>query len=394
MSSILTNNSAMVALQTLKGINSNLMKTQEEISTGKSVGSAKDNVAVWAISKVMEADVKGFKGISDSLSLGSSSVAVARQASETVTSLLTDIKGKIVAAQESNVDRAKIQTDIAAMRDQISSVVNAAQFNGLNLIKGTEAVDVLSSLDRSSDGSVTASSISVARQDLTTEAGVFGGGNDLSANAVSSNTATNVVTSTANTAEITLGSIVAASAATVKVAGVELSYTGAADETAMATYFTGAINALGLEGVSAANAAGVLTISSTRAFEGLNVQTSISGGGTSAITNVNGAAPTGTNTATNSTTAQRAESIAFSTTAAVNDGDSYKVTVGTGSYNYIAGKGETMEDVAKGLKAAIDSAGLTGVTTKVTQDGTTKQWSLNVDNDGTGSASLAFTATA
>jgi hypothetical protein len=216
MSSILTNNSAMVALQTLKGINSNLMKTQEEISTGKSVGSAKDNAAVWAISKVMEADVKGFKGISDSLSLGSSSVAVARQASETVTSLLTDIKGKIVAAQESNVDRAKIQTDIAAMRDQISSVVNAAQFNGLNLIKGTEAVDVLSSLDRSSDGSVTASSISVARQDLTTEAGVFGGGNDLSANAVSSNTATNVVTSTANTAEITLGSIVATPAKTAR----------------------------------------------------------------------------------------------------------------------------------------------------------------------------------
>ena len=34
MSSILTNNGAMVALQTLKGINSNLAKTQNEISTG------------------------------------------------------------------------------------------------------------------------------------------------------------------------------------------------------------------------------------------------------------------------------------------------------------------------------------------------------------------------
>jgi len=35
MSSILTNNGAMVALQTLKGINANLNKTQNEISTGK-----------------------------------------------------------------------------------------------------------------------------------------------------------------------------------------------------------------------------------------------------------------------------------------------------------------------------------------------------------------------
>ena len=79
MSSILTNNSAMVALQTLKSVNSNLQQTQSEISTGKSVSSARDNSAVWAISKVMESDVKGFKGISDSLNLGQSTVAVARQ---------------------------------------------------------------------------------------------------------------------------------------------------------------------------------------------------------------------------------------------------------------------------------------------------------------------------
>lgn len=46
MSSINTNSSAMVALQTLKSINSNLEKTQGEISTGKSVATAKDNSTV------------------------------------------------------------------------------------------------------------------------------------------------------------------------------------------------------------------------------------------------------------------------------------------------------------------------------------------------------------
>lgn len=171
MSSILTNNSAMVALQTLKTINSSLNKTQDEISTGKSVASARDNSAVWAISKVMEADVKGFKGISDSLSLGESTVAVARQASETITDLLTDIKGKIVAAQEDNVDRAKIQTDIDALREQINTVVGAAQFNGLNLVDGSNTtVDVLASLDRQSDGTVVTSSIQINAQDLSTGA--------------------------------------------------------------------------------------------------------------------------------------------------------------------------------------------------------------------------------
>ena len=169
MSSILTNNSAMVALQTLKSINSNLQDTQSMISTGKKVGSAKDNAAVWAISKVMESDVKGFKGISESLSLGESTIAVAQKASETVTDLLTQMKGKIVAAQEENVDRSKLQTDIAALRDQIGSVVNAAQFNGLNLIDGTstDSMDVLASLDRDSSGNVTARHIAVDRQNLS-----------------------------------------------------------------------------------------------------------------------------------------------------------------------------------------------------------------------------------
>lgn len=162
MSSILTNTSAMVALQTLKGINSGLAKTQSEISTGKSVSSAKDNAAVWAISKVMESDVKGFSGISDSLALGESTVAVARKASETITDLLTQMKGKIVAAQEDNVDREKIQTDITALKDQIASVVGAAQFNGLNLVNGSSSADILSSLNRDSSGNVTASKISVA----------------------------------------------------------------------------------------------------------------------------------------------------------------------------------------------------------------------------------------
>lgn len=204
MSSILTNNGAMVALQTMKSINKNMAMVQNEISTGKSVSSAKDNAAVWAISKTMESDVKGFKGISDSLSLGSSTIAVARSASEQITDLLTEIKGKIVASQEENVDRTKIQADVAALRDQIGSIVGAAQFNGLNLLSnrqggatvaqvvgntgagagvlGSSDVQILSSLDRSSAG-VRSSSISVGKTDLGTQARTAGTGTDIAAGA-------------------------------------------------------------------------------------------------------------------------------------------------------------------------------------------------------------------
>lgn len=166
----------MVALQTLKSINGDLAKTQSMISTGKAVASAKDNAAVWSISKVMESDVKGFKAIGDSLRLGESTVAVAQNGAETITDLLTQIKGKIVAAQESNVDREKLQTDIVALRDQISAVAGAAQFNGLNLLQNTSktegsgTVDVLASLDRTNDGQVNTNNISIRKQDLGTTA--------------------------------------------------------------------------------------------------------------------------------------------------------------------------------------------------------------------------------
>lgn len=392
MSSLLTNTSAMVALQTMKSINMNMGKTQSEISTGKSISTAKDNAAVWAISKVMESDVKGFKGISDSLALGSSTISVARQASESITDLLTEIKGKVVSAQQQNVDRSKIQTDISVLRDQIATVVGAAQFNGLNMITGTDDVEVLASLDRSGNGNVAASNIKVARQDLTTAAGTYGSGTSLSANAVVQNGAS-TVSSAGKTAAVTFGATwTAGDTANLTVAGVSVSYTALGSSvTDIATAFAGSINALGLSGVTATNSAGVLTITSTRAFEGLSVaQSSVSAGGTSAITSVNGAAPSGANTAAASTIRQRAEEIDLSTAAAVSEGDGYKATVGNNSYNYIAGKNETMQDVARGLKVAIDSAGQAGVSTKVTQDTATGQWTLNVDNDGTGSASLVL----
>ena len=390
MSSILTNTSAMVALQTLKSINSNLSGIQNEISTGKSISSAKDNSAIWAISKVMESDVSGFKAISSSLSLGESTVAVARQASETVTDLLTEMKGKIVASQEENVDRGKIQSDISALRDQIASVVGAAQFNGLNLVKGTADVNILSSLDRSSDGTVAASNITVARQDLSTDQGTFGTGTSLAANSTASAAA---VSNTANTSVVTLGNAWAANdVANISVAGVDLAYTLGVgeDETHAGAALSGLINGLGLDGITATDdGAGGITISSTRAFEDVAITTgeTTAGTGDVLITALNGTAGL---TDTSGAIDERAENVAFSTSAAVNEGDSYKVTVGTSSYDYIAGKGETMEDVAKGLKIAIDSAGVSDITTKVVKDATSGEWSLKVDNSG---SSLGFSET-
>lgn len=391
MSSILTNNSAMVALQTLKSINMDLAKTQSMISTGKEVGSARDNSAVWAISKVMESDVKGFKAISESLSLGASSVAVARNGAETVTDLLNDMKEKIVAAQGENVDRAKLQADVEALSGQIASVVGAAQFNGLNMLKGQDSVNVLSSLDRATDGTVTSADITVARQDLSFDAGVYGTGADLSGNVTFTAGANQDAagagadfSGAGNEMTLTLANnAVAGETYNVQIAGETVSFTvqtGALLPNDVATGLTAAVNAAGIEGISATlSGAGEITLTNTRSFEDVEVNTS---GPTTTFALAAGDNAGGTVTSAAATTnslslGSRASDIAFSTTAGVNDGDGYRVEIGGINYDYVAGQNESFEDVARGLKTIIDGAGVSGLTTNVVQKN--GAWTLEVD---------------
>jgi flagellin len=225
MSSILTNTSSMVALETLRSINRGLESVQSEISTGKKISNAKDNASIWAITTVMSTDVDSFKQITDSLNLGSSTVGVARSASEQVTSLLQDMKSLIVSAQESNVDRSKIQTDIQALSDNIAGIVGAAQFNGLNLIDGSSSspMTVLASLDRTSSG-VTASSISVARADLsltgTVTPATLGAGSNTDQTIINNggtNSGTTATLATAGTQNLTIASVASGYGYTIEV---------------------------------------------------------------------------------------------------------------------------------------------------------------------------------
>ena len=53
MSSIMTNASALTALQSLNTTNKNLEATQARISTGYRVADASDNAAYWSIATTM-----------------------------------------------------------------------------------------------------------------------------------------------------------------------------------------------------------------------------------------------------------------------------------------------------------------------------------------------------
>ncbi|QDI77468.1 MULTISPECIES: flagellin [Leisingera] len=153
MTSILTNNGAMVALQTLKTVNNSLEETQNQISTGKEVGMAKDNSAVWAISKSMESDIQAFEAVSDALDFGEATVAVASSGMEQIVETLKEMRELAVAGVSQNVDHDKIEADLSKKREQIESIIDSASFNGANLLDDTVTaqLDVLGGLNAASD---------------------------------------------------------------------------------------------------------------------------------------------------------------------------------------------------------------------------------------------------
>ncbi len=176
MSSILTNNGAMVALQTLKGINSNLAKTQDQISTGKKVANAQDNAAVWAISKVMEADQSGFKTIQSNLNLAESVVTTGRKGAEKVRDLLQEMRDLAASVASDANDYATIDKQIVAKKEQITAIIDASQMNGVNLLKtnpipGQTDFSVLASMDRTS-GTVATTKVSITVASVDFEADI------------------------------------------------------------------------------------------------------------------------------------------------------------------------------------------------------------------------------
>ncbi|MFT3975437.1 MAG: flagellin [Amaricoccus sp.] len=168
MTSILTNTSAMAALQSLKATNSSLSKAQDEITTGLKISGAKDNASTWAIAQTMRSDVSSFKQVSDSLNASIAAVGTGVDAAEQISDLLTQMKSKVTASMAAGADTSTIQDDIDALTAQMQSIVDAASINGLNFVGSTGTTDVLSSLTRDSTGAQSAAFIGVTGFDLST----------------------------------------------------------------------------------------------------------------------------------------------------------------------------------------------------------------------------------
>ena len=140
MLSVNTNVGAMAALQFLNQTQTQLQATQSHINSGLKVANAKDNGAIFAIAQNMRGNIAGYAAVSDSLNRGMSTVDVAISAGQSISDLLNELKGKALAAADASLDTASrnaLDADFTALRDQITTIVQNASFNGTNLVDGS-----------------------------------------------------------------------------------------------------------------------------------------------------------------------------------------------------------------------------------------------------------------
>lgn len=178
MTSILTNNGAIVALQTLKNTNKMLGMTQREISTGKRINTAADGSAIWAVAKTMETDRDSFKTIQQGLNVAAKVTSTAAEFASGIVDDLKEIKQRLVASQNDDQDAVKNSDEVKELIAGIKEKIDSAQINGVNLLNkdgagaGTDKTSytVVASSNRTYGEAQTATTtITVESADLATK---------------------------------------------------------------------------------------------------------------------------------------------------------------------------------------------------------------------------------
>ena len=248
MSSLLTNASAMTALQTLSQINKDLATTQSRIATGQKVATASDNAAYWSIATTMRSDNAALGSVKEALGLGAAKVDTAYAGVEQSIEYVKEIKNKLIAAQEPSADRAKLQDDISQLQDQLRGIAESATFSGENWLQAnvnggaSETKSVVSSFVRDSSGNVSVKKIdytldaSTVLFDTGGNTGILDNTTTITGNAVTLNINTGGVTTAVTVAAFSTDDVIAAGAGTSTFDGEyatdgTLDYVRVADDT-------------------------------------------------------------------------------------------------------------------------------------------------------------------
>ena len=169
--SVNTNAGALTALQNLNKTTDMLNTVQNRINTGLKVASAKDNAAVFNIAQGLRGDLGGLNSVKSSIDRAVSTLDVAIAAGEAVSDLLIQLKEKAVAAKDAGLDadsRTALNDEYKELRNQITTIVDNAEFNGVNAVKsGGSSITAILNSDGSSTITIAAQALNLGGANVT-----------------------------------------------------------------------------------------------------------------------------------------------------------------------------------------------------------------------------------
>ena len=187
------NNIASTNAQRILGINNQRLATSiERISSGIRINRGADDAAGLAISEGLRSDIRALRQATRNANDGMSLVNVAEGALNEQSSILIrlrELASQAATGTVGSTERATIQLEFSALRDELTRIAATTEFNGTGLIDGTLASSVATTshtliqigIDSSSDSridlndslsldAVTSSTLGIASLSVTASA--------------------------------------------------------------------------------------------------------------------------------------------------------------------------------------------------------------------------------
>ncbi|GCD54163.1 flagellin N-terminal helical domain-containing protein [Acetobacter pasteurianus] len=135
--SVNTNNSSMVALETLNSTQSQLSATENAVSTGKKVATAADNPAAFGIASQINGDTQGQAAVNDGLSYASSVVSSTTSAANNILSVLNQVQEAVTGLKDndsSSTSLSQVNEELTGYMKEIDTIARDATTKGVNLL--------------------------------------------------------------------------------------------------------------------------------------------------------------------------------------------------------------------------------------------------------------------
>jgi len=142
------NNTASVNAQRILGVNNTrLAQSIERISSGIRINRGADDAAGLAISEGLRSDIRALRQANRNANDGMSLVNVTEGALNEQSSILIrlrELASQAATGTVGSTERATIQLEFSALRDELTRIAETTEFNGIGLIDGTLASSVSS----------------------------------------------------------------------------------------------------------------------------------------------------------------------------------------------------------------------------------------------------------